>query len=79
MREARQHFKYRSNEFKTSLDIAKHAFSDTLNAAQTQFIEQQSANINTAKPEKFWNNFEKTFTRAVKTRWETRRINPVMS
>ena len=62
VREARKRFKYRSNEFnKTRLDNAKLAFSDALNAAQTQFIEKQSENINTAKPDKFWNNFKKTF------------------
>ena len=52
-------------------ELFTDAFFDALNAAKTQFIEKQSANINTAKPEKFWNTFEKTLTRAVKTQWET--------
>ena len=36
VREARQQFKYRSNEYnKNLLDNAKHAFSEALKAAQT--------------------------------------------
>ena len=62
VREARQRFKYRSNEYnKNRLDNAKHAFSEALKAAQTKFIEQQSLAINSAKPDNFWHNFKNTF------------------